>query len=149
MFTVYGRPQPQGSTRAFMPRGATFPVLTSDNAKLKPWRQEVAGAALHAVCLARRNAGGRDRVVLFPRGLPVRVTIGFYLQKPKSARQRDFLPTKKPDLDKLARGVLDALTGIAFEDDSQVTQLVCGKNFDVPERAEIAVQQIVDGRADV
>jgi Holliday junction resolvase RusA-like endonuclease len=34
---------------------------------------------------------------------------------------------KTPDLDKLVRGVLDALTGVCYVDDSQVTSLVASK----------------------
>jgi len=34
---------------------------------------------------------------------------------------------KTPDLDKLVRGVLDALTGVCYVDDSQVTTIECEK----------------------
>ena len=37
--------------------------------------------------------------------------------------------TQKPDYDKLARGVTDALTGIVYHDDSQVTQGVVRKEW--------------------
>jgi crossover junction endodeoxyribonuclease RusA len=33
------------------------------------------------------------------------------------------VPASRPDIDKLARAVLDALTGVAFRDDSQVAKL--------------------------
>ncbi len=38
-FTVYGVPIPQGSTKAFVPKGWTRPVVTHDSARTKPWRQ--------------------------------------------------------------------------------------------------------------
>ena len=45
-FTVLGRAEPQGSVRAFMIAGK--PRLTSDNKKMKPWRQQVGFMALSA-----------------------------------------------------------------------------------------------------
>ena len=33
------------------------------------------------------------------------------------------------DIDKLCRGVLDALTGVVFADDAQVVRLTAGKNY--------------------
>ena len=35
----------------------------------------------------------------------------------------------RPDIDKLARAVLDALTGIVWVDDDQVVELVCRKRW--------------------
>jgi Holliday junction resolvase RusA-like endonuclease len=32
-------------------------------------------------------------------------------------------PTKKPDLDNLAKSVLDALNGVIYQDDSQIVSL--------------------------
>ena len=49
LFTVYGVPIPQGSIEGVTPKGWTHPNITSDNKRAKPWRQEVAGAALEAV----------------------------------------------------------------------------------------------------
>lgn len=71
-FTVLGRPQTQGSVRAFVVNGHAR--LTSDNAKMKPWRQEVGWRALEAM-------QGAD---LFPRGVAVALTVTFYLERPKS-----------------------------------------------------------------
>jgi hypothetical protein len=44
-----------------------------------------------------------------------------------------------PDLDKLVRGLNDALTGVVFEDDSQIDQIVAVKRYGVPERTEVKV----------
>src|SRR6185369_17739711 len=40
-FVVLGIAQPKGSARAFMPKGARFPVVTSDNRNLKAWERSV------------------------------------------------------------------------------------------------------------
>ena len=131
---VYGRPQPQGSIRAFMPKGRRFPVLTSDNPKVKPFRQEVAGAVIAKML--------DERIKMLDRPEPVLVELDFYLEKPKSAPKARQCPTKKPDVDKLARAALDALSGVAFEDDSQVVDLHVRKHYGLPERTEISVLTI-------
>ena len=43
--------------------------------------------------------------------------------KQKMAEDGTLYPTKKPDLDNVAKAVLDSLNGICYDDDSQITQL--------------------------
>lgn len=130
-FTVPGIPAPQGSMRAFMRKGARFPVVTSDNRNLKPWRQSVAFAA----ALETPVNGGLWQG-------PVSIGVVFYLPRPKSLPKRVEYPTKKPDCDKLVRGILDALTGILWRDDSQVVEMAARKLYGDPPRAEITVQEL-------
>jgi Holliday junction resolvase RusA-like endonuclease len=133
-FAVFGTPQPQGSTRAFTPKGHTRPIITSDNARLKPWRQELAWVAVDAMNKTHQQKA--------PRGVPISVSLAFYFEKPKSARKSALWKTSRPDLDKLLRAVLDALTGIAYEDDSQVCFCTIEKAFSSPTRVEILVRTI-------
>lgn len=101
---VPGTPAPQGSKR-HVGRG----VLIESSKQLGPWRERVA--------LAAHGHG-------FPllTGLPVLMTLEFVMPRPASTPKRRTPPAiKRPDADKLERAVLDALTGIAFADDSQVT----------------------------
>jgi Holliday junction resolvase RusA-like endonuclease len=131
-FTVLGVPQPQGSMKAFMPKRGKFPIVTNDNAKTKPWRQQVAGT-----CLAARG-----QEPMMGREVPVRVEVSFYFPRPKSVKSK--AKTTRPDADKLLRLLCDALTGIAFEDDSQVTELHATKQYGEPPRMEVKI-----GEADV
>ena len=128
-FTVYARPQPQGSTNAFIPKGWDRPVITTDNSKLKPYRQAVAGVALTTM-------SGQPMI---PRGVAVSVTCDFYFAKPPSIPKRRTFPTVKPDGDKLLRATWDAMTGIVYEDDSQIVKWLGGKHYGLPERVEIVV----------
>jgi len=130
-FTVLGTPRPQGSLKAFMVKGK--PQLTSDNPKMRPWRQEVGWEALRA---------WGSGALLAPRDVPVTVKIVFYLRRAKSALKRQIRPTKKPDLDKLARSVLDSLKGVLYYDDSQVCVLDVSKDYGLPERAVITVEAL-------
>ncbi len=62
-----------------------------------------------------------------PSSKSVHVMLMFALPRPKSVERVQ--PTVKPDLDKLQRPVLDALTGIAYIDDAQVTHIVASKRY--------------------
>ena len=62
---------------------------------------------------------------------PIRATIEAYytIPKSKSKRVRERMlrqlerPTKKPDVDNIAKAILDSLNGIAYRDDSQIVEL--------------------------
>lgn len=105
-FFVPGLPAPQGSHRHV----GGGRLIESSN-KVKPWRTAVARTAREYI----------DR----PLEGPVEVHVEFNMPRPKAwGRKRDDPMTVRPDLDKLLRAVDDALTGVAFRDDSQVTRLI-------------------------
>ena len=131
-FTVYGTPRPQGSTKAFIPKGWKRAVITTDNTKLKPWRQDVAA-------IASSEMNGQP-----PLECAVSVRCSFYFLKPASAKKSITDKITKPDIDKLLRAILDSLTGICFRDDSQVVHCEAHKWFcDKDERAEIEVRGLL------
>lgn len=122
-FTIPGIAQPAGSKRAFcLKKGGAFTgraVVTDDNPKSKSWQAEVKHAAL--------NAGVK------PQDGPISLTLTFFMPRPKghfgtgknaSTLKSDApdCPTGRPDLLKLARGIEDALTGIAWRDDAQIVE---------------------------
>lgn len=130
-FTVIGEPQPQGSTRAFIPKGWNRAVITTANKKNKPWRQECSNAAMVAI----ETFG----FVPMMNGEPVELSVDFYFDKPKSVKKSVACKVTKPDVDKLVRSVCDALTGIAFKDDAQIVRLHSTKRFGTPSRAVVTV----------
>jgi len=108
-FFVPGSPAPQGSKR-HVGRG----ILIESSKAVGPWRERVALSAYAAMA-------GRS---LFDGA--VSVTLNFVMPRPKSApKTRTPKATKRPDLDKLERAILDACTDTIFADDSQVISL-CG-----------------------
>ena len=132
---VYGVPAAKGSTRAFLPKGWTRPIVTTTSRSSKSWEGLIAEAASRAL-------NGRGQLLLGA----VRVDVEFYLPRPKSLpKTREVAMTKKPDADKLLRCVLDALAGVLFRDDSQVTRITTGKQYanlgDSP-RAEISIEPL-------
>ena len=80
-----------------------------------------------AIRLAYVNAGGG-----ILKG-PVRVNIDCWFGRPKShsKKRSEQLERKitKPDVDNLAKAILDALNGIAYDDDSQVYSLEVQKRY--------------------
>jgi Holliday junction resolvase RusA-like endonuclease len=131
-FVVYGHAEAQGSTRAFIPKGWSRPVITTASKKMKPWRQQITGTAIdvQGMQLWTREQGG------------VNLTLVFVMARPASLQKRFTVLNKKPDVDKLARCVLDALVGIAYEDDAQVAALHVVKTYGTPERLEIGIDFI-------
>lgn len=127
-FTVYGTPRPQGSTRAFIPKGWNRAVITTDNTRLKPWRQQIAGEAVSL------------NLAPFKRDIPLVMDLDFYFEKPPSAKHRKGM-TVRPDKDKLERSVFDALKGILYANDAQIVDGRTRKLYGLPERVEIRIQE--------
>ena len=113
-FNVLGTPKPQGSKR-HIGRG----VMIESCQALRPWRDSVAWAAREAM-----QQQGWEKA----EGA-TQVTLGFDFTRLKSAKHRQY-PSVKPDIDKLARAVLDALrSGGIYRDDAQVVSLVAAKHY--------------------
>ncbi|MBE7193762.1 MAG: RusA family crossover junction endodeoxyribonuclease [Gordonia polyisoprenivorans] len=111
---VPGKPAPQGSKR-HVGRG----VLVESSKEVGPWRERIALAA-HSH--ARGLTAG-----------PATVRLEFVMPRPQSAPKRSTPPaTKRPDVDKLARACLDAITGVWIADDSHVVDLRATKRIALP-----------------
>jgi Holliday junction resolvase RusA-like endonuclease len=110
-FTVTGVPVPQGS-HAVSRAGFVY----ESNKKLAPWRKAVAAAAVEAL----GDRSGFDEAVY--------VLLDFWLPRPRTVKR--VLPTVKPDVDKLTRAVLDALTAAhVWTDDALVLTVHAQKRY--------------------
>ena len=49
---------------------------------------------------------------------------------------------KKPDADNIAKSVLDALNGFAYNDDNQIVCLTVQKLYDTNARVEITIEKL-------
>lgn len=131
--TAFCTPEPQGSMKAFIPKGWTRAIVTSDNKDLKSYRQEVSKAAL----AERRKVGFYD--VMFAKHEPVIANFKFYFSKPESVSKKRTQHVVRPDLSKLIRATEDALTGIIYTDDAQIVSIKAEKFYGLPERVEITI----------
>jgi Holliday junction resolvase RusA-like endonuclease len=121
-FWVEGVPQPQGSKTGFVAGGRA--VVVDKNPKmLKPWRALVSATAANEMVFREAAEGA----------LVVRLEFRFVRPASVKAEKRPW-PSVRPDIDKLARSVLDSLkTGGVYKDDAQVVDLAATKVYaDVP-----------------
>lgn len=112
---VRGIPAPKGSLRAFNNPKTGIPIVTEGRTKpSKTWQAAVQFTV-------------QEHWPDPPLEGPVRVWLSFVLPRPKSVKRAH--PFVKPDIDKLARAVLDGMTGIVFRDDAQVVSLQANKAY--------------------
>lgn len=138
-FFVPGVPVPKGSAKAFINKRTGRAIVTQTNRdKQQPWASLIAFVA--------KEKGGA-----IIDG-PVSLTVHFFMPRPKnhygtgknSAVLKTEAPlnhTSKPDLDKLLRCVKDALTGVVWNDDSQVCWVECRKQYSKQPGATIEVRR--------
>jgi crossover junction endodeoxyribonuclease RusA len=100
-------------------------VLHSQGSALAVWRSTIGFAAKLA------GAQVSDR--------PIEMTLVFIMPKPKTVKRTH--PTVPPDLDKLVRGVLDALTHICYADDAQVVSVNAHKIYGTSPGVEVRLAE--------
>lgn len=135
-FRVLGTPIPQGSMNAYA-RGGRVIVTHSKSHALKTWRTLIAQVA--KTTTTRPLEGPVTAEILFTLPRPkAHYRTGRHAGKVKPTAPIEH--TKKPDLDKLTRAVLDALTqsGI-IRDDAQISTLTAVKTYGTP-GAEITLR---------
>lgn len=112
---VIGDPAAQGSKRMVrLKNGRT--VLLEQSRKVKPWREEIGRVARMQRCKKIDGDVIVDIVLRFTRPASHTLKSG-KLSSAATARPG------RVDADKAARAVLDALTGICYDDDRQVVAL--------------------------
>lgn len=121
-FDVPGIPRPQGSKRGYVNKKTGGVILTESGGQAhKDWRAVVALAAVEAMA------------EMAPFDGPLAARFTFKLPRPKSHGKKVTFPDHRPDLDKLARSVLDALTHVVFVDDGQIITLNLRKRWAQPD----------------
>jgi Holliday junction resolvase RusA-like endonuclease len=119
-FEVRGNPRPQGSLTAWRTAaGSKARIAHAGGVPFRRWRASLANAAIVASVDSPPFRG------------PVIVTLTFRMPRP--AKSKDSSPVMPPDVDKLARAVLDALSGIVYQDDGQVVVLTASKHWATPD----------------
>ena len=118
IFTCFirGIPAPQGSkTPGIRKDGSVF--VREANPSLKDWR-----TAVNFVLQSEWEGP--------PLEGAVSVELHFLLLRPPSVSEKKRpYPSVRPDIDKLAKAALDAMTGIVFRDDAQVVRLDVTKAY--------------------
>jgi Holliday junction resolvase RusA-like endonuclease len=133
-FIVYGEPTAQGRPR-FARRG-NF-VTTYDPKKSKEYKDTV-----YSVAMQHRPPqpllGALSVSIMCYRSIPK----SFSKKKAEMAESGELLPVTKPDVDNYAKGIKDALKGVIWQDDSQVTFLSVSKRYSISPRVEISIREV-------
>ncbi len=108
-FFVEGKPVPQGSLKFIHGR-----PIHERAVDLAVWRANVARE-------------GRSAGISKQKDGSIWLKLVFYTISPKTVKREE--PYVRPDLDKLIRAVLDGLTGVAYDDDCQVTRIEAEKHY--------------------
>jgi Holliday junction resolvase RusA-like endonuclease len=148
-FFVAGKPQTAGSKTA-VPMGARLGVIeagsTHSRARKRTWRADLRDAALTAA----ENTSGTD-YDLYTQ--PLAVTFVIVRRRPSqhmrtgqhTGQVKDtalgLQPTQRPDSVKIVRAAEDALTGVIWQDDSQIVRHTIHKAF----ADQIGLAPLVEG----
>ncbi len=138
---VLGEPAPKGSMRAMLMRGKPIlvPGGTSTNQKkLRAWANAIKARV-------GEQLGERSEPLYVEQ--PLRVSLLFKLPRPANHfGAKGLLPHApahpmacKDDVDKLARAVLDALTGVLYDDDGRIAVLQVEKQWGEPARQGVVI----------
>ena len=123
IFSVAGLPVPQGSLKVINGN-----IMHVKDKELRAWRVDIGKTA--------KNCG----VEMATKETGIIINLMFCMPKPKSVRR--LIPSTRPDLDKLIRAVLDALTGVAYVDDGQVVEITASKIYSTYVGVKIGIEQI-------
>lgn len=88
--------------------------------------------------------------LLFAPNTPLLIIVNAFMPIPKSTSKKNRIsmleghirPMKKPDADNILKAVMDALNGVAYEDDKQLVSTTCNKWYSEVPRTEIIIEEI-------
>ena len=133
-FTVPGDPRGKGRPR--FSRVGKF-TKTYTDAKTKEYEDKVANAA--SLAMYPHEPLTTPLAVWIDISVPIPAS---YSKKRKEACLSGVeMPCKKPDIDNIAKGILDAMNGIVYADDVQVIRLTLQKHYSTEPGVYIIVRE--------
>lgn len=136
VFKVHGRPVPLPRPRVFKGRAVS---ITST--KARAWKGAVRAEAEQAAA-----ASG-----WIPSHRPLRLSLVFVYKRPKKhfdskglvlERYAHAYMTARPDIDNLAKMIMDAVNDVLYVDDSQVIYLTATKQYGAEDGVHVTLQEI-------
>ncbi len=131
---VYGTPTPKGSNRA-MVRGGKAVFVPGGS---KPNQEALQSWAGQCRLACQSFVSGQASPVFTHVALAVAITFrlkrpgGHWAKKGGLKTGAPTAPAVKPDLDKLLRATLDALSDVIFDDDSRIVEVTTRKAYAQP-----------------
>lgn len=136
---IPGNPRPLERHRSRVitgPKGAY--VQTYETAANKHAKENIAKHAIAAL-----RSSGQMRAF----DGPLHVTFLFAMERPVTRPKSRPMPDSKPDFDNCEKLVLDALNGVVWNDDAQITDWSGKKRYDPNPRTEIIVRPLTVAEA--
>lgn len=137
-FTVNEKPVPQPRPR----------VVRMKNGQTRAYNSEKSVVYKRIVKAAALSEMNKQRLTMTDRPLAMRLT--FVFSPPKSYTKKkleavksgELRYTKKPDLDNLAKAILDACNNTVYKDDSQIITLSINKEYGHTDHVAVKITQL-------
>jgi len=130
IFFINGTPIPKGRPRAAV-RG-THTILYTPN-RTKEYEDHVAEVASMNI--------PKTGVILGP----IAISLTFHMKAPKKyAKKMETPHVTRPDVDNLAKAILDGLEGVMYKNDAQVTTLYAHKCYGDKPRVGVSISELVE-----
>ena len=139
-FSVYGDPVSKLRPRTVRNKGSGKAVHTFTPQKTVDQEKKIA--------LVYKSIYGSFK---FEKNVPLRVEVDFFLKIPKSTSKKkrqkmndgENRPTKKVgDTDNYLKCATDSINGIAYDDDSQIVEIIGRKFYSDQPRTEILIMRV-------
>ena len=130
IFEVQGEPKGQGRPRVNKFTGAVY-----KDSKDKDYEEYIAQCYLMQTdgkCYETPLIIGIDAVFIPPKSTP----------KTKLDKLYGAPRPRKPDIDNIAKSVLDGLNKVAYKDDNQITELICKKYYGKENKLKVIIQEV-------
>jgi len=125
VFDVIGKPVTQGS-KQYMGKGR---MLEVNHDSLKAWRCDIKQMAYNKMMSEYGSTWIREGAFLLSMIFRFDRPQGHYGAKGLRPSAPQYMTTRKGDVDKLSRAVLDALTTTIYTDDAQVVSLQADRRY--------------------
>lgn len=134
--TILGRPQGKQRVRIVKSNGRIHSYTPRETVN---YEQEIR---MTYKALNNPNFGSKPVSLYILATYPI--PKNFPKKKKEMCLEEEIYPCVKPDMDNIVKIVLDALNGVAYDDDKQVVQLLARKIYGVKPKLDIFVEEVDD-----
>lgn len=139
-FTVFG--EPQGKARARITRTHAYTPT-----KTVLYETAIRNAYIQAFAEKYSVYIKGEHLTEYAAEMVITAYYGIPNSKSEKAKKEmaagNIRPTKKPDLDNIAKAVGDSLNGIAYKDDTQVVRLIVSKYYNVTPHITVMIRELI------
>ena len=136
-FTIPGEPTAQGRPRFSTYGGFVKAYDPEKSRNYKAYVKLLAGEAMQRIGLTLTE---------LPLGVEIIADVDIPASKSKKFKEQALnglqLPIKKPDVDNVAKIILDSISGIVYKDDKQIVKLTVSKKYSDTPKVEVKIYNV-------